>query len=107
MDIQLFEETKVEEKKVSFEQETKVEAKNESVEEGIVEEGAEVFELNKKKLTVFKHLLRQAEQWMKQEKVRVKGLKREHREDKAIWKPRKQAYEEILKKVEAELMKPE
>ena len=40
---------------------------------------------------------------MKQEKVRVKGLKKEHREDKAIWKPRKQAYEENLKKVEAEL----
>ena len=33
----------------------------------------------------------------------MKGLKKEHREDKAIWKPRKQAYEENLKKVEAEL----
>ena len=57
MDIQLFEETKVEEKKVSFEEETKVELQKESIEKAKIGKRTEIFELNKVNLIVFKHLL--------------------------------------------------
>ena len=98
------EETKVEEKKESFEEETKVEEKKESLEEETKgEEYKEEFELNKKNLPIFKLALRQAEEWIVQEKVRAKGLRKEHREAKSIWKPRAQKCEEGLKKIKAEL----
>ena len=104
MDIQIYKEAKVEEKhKERVEEETKLEAKNESYEEVKVEEKTESFELNKKNLPRFKRLIHQAEKWIKKEKLRVAGLKKEHMENKAIWRPRKQVWEESLKKVQADL----
>ena len=103
MDIQLFEETKVEEKKVSFEEETKVELQKESIEKAKIGKRTESFELNKVNLIVFKHLLREAKKWIKQEKIRVKGLENGSREDSPFWKPRLKAHVECLKKAKDEL----
>ena len=72
-------------------------------EETKVEEQKEIFELNKENLPIFKRALHHAKKWIKQEKVRVKNLKKEHTEDVAIWRPRLQEYERNFKKVQAEL----
>ena len=103
MDIQLFEENKVEEQIEGFEEESNLEVKKENIEEAKVEIKTESFELNKKNLNLFRSLLRKAKKWIKQEKRRVKGLEDEHREDRALWIPTLQAHDERLKEAKAEL----
>ena len=103
MDIQLFEENKVEEQIEGFEEESNLEVKKENIEEAKVEIKTESFELNKKNLTLFRHLLRKAKKWIKQEKIRVQGLEKESWEDSPFWKPRLQAHDESLKNAKDEL----